>query len=624
MVDPNDHRSAALPKVKYARPPSIDEEGFRVTVYGEDGSLFGTFDFTDIDAPKEFVKSLVLGFDKATGSEGRWRTKSSVGTAANTLRSFASRIAKENCDLSTINELTPEIWWAWRKSIEARARWPGQINLIRALLYDVEGVPDSTIRAIKARTKKPKSREYKAYSRDEFRRIQTAAWRVVRKARRRILGNLAYLEKFRRGLEPDNSPSLPILKKKWTKGMLLDYISRTGMFPRSSLPSHSNKRESTNVPNYLSDKFRVLLDVANEGHISQAIFATSFEIYSLLILFVCERGYNLSVLDNMKASELRADALDGEEKIQIVSLDKPRRGPEKRYFTNSLSGKSATLWKIAKEITEPARNALQELGTPTDKLFVGRILGGVSENGSPFRCDWSDAATSIISWHSHVEIKDDAGNPLRVTFKRIRLSEQVINQKSSQNSEEVSESIYRAQDPSTHQNAIDVILQGQVDAINDANSVIAIKMLSPQKIVEAKENVAPLAAEYGISIARLKQLIAGNLDTATAACVDFYDSPYSAKGELCTASFLVCLGCKNAIATPDHIPRLVALHDALMEISSAVSQAIWKSDYRDSFIRLKALLSQNATEREMANARGLISNEDILRVKMLLSKDLDA
>lgn len=608
----NDHRTAPLPDSAYVRPISIAPSGLSVTVYGENGNEFGTFNFDDLDAPKQFVKELVFGFCKATGPEGRWRSKATVKSAASTVRGFATAIAKNHPDLISVSDLSPEMWWAWRSAVEKRVRWPGQINMARALLYEVVGLPDTTLRSLKQRAKKPKSRTYSAYSEAEFRRIRTAAWQVIRKARRRIRSSVEYLETFRLGLEPEKSKALPIRKQLWTRGMLLDHIARTGKFPAPA------------IPHYHIGEFRDLMRISENEDITQTLFITGVEIYSLMILFVCERGYNTSVLNSMRINAHRADDHDREESIHVVELDKPRRGPKARFFSNSLSGSAARLMRIAEEITQPARKTLMEIGKPSDALFIGRILGGRSTHGTLFRTDWSQAFTVSDSWHSHVSLKDDKGGPLRVTMRRLRLTEQVINQRASQNSDSVSEQVYRTPDPKTHEFAISRIIQGQADAIKDAAGLLAIRSITQEELLQARKNPSNLAKKLDIPIARVTQLLAGALDTATAACTGFHDSPYSEKGAPCPASFLVCLGCKNAISTPDHLPRLVVLHDALLEIAAAVDKLVWDNDYREPFSRLKSLLSQNATDVEIVQARGRATKVDYDRLAMLLNRKLDA
>lgn len=74
-------------------------------------------------------------------------------------------------------------------------------------------------------------------------------------------------------------------------------------------------------------------------------------------------------------------------------------------------------------------------------------------------------------------------------------------------------------------------------------------------------------------------------------------------GRSCTASFLLCPACPNAVATPAHLPRLIGLHRALTELAAAVSVTVWASDYAVHFARLEQLLSARHTRRTVGGGR---------------------
>jgi hypothetical protein len=58
---------------------------------------------------------------------------------------------------------------------------------------------------------------------------------------------------------------------------------------------------------------------------------------------------------------------------------------------------------------------------------------------------------------------------------------------------------------------------------------------------------------------------AASLEQALAdgACLDFTNSPFGPPGQPCTASFLDCLACSNAVATRRQLPWLAWLRRAL-------------------------------------------------------------
>ncbi len=104
---------------------------------------------------------------------------------------------------------------------------------------------------------------------------------------------------------------------------------------------------------------------------------------------------------------------------------------------------------------------------------------------------------------------------------------------------------------------------------------------------------------------------------------DFTHSPFTPDGQACTASFLMCLACPNAVATPAHLPRLLALRDALDNLAS-VNPARFERLYREHRQRLEHLLCTRATEADRAAAARLISDTDRALVERLLRRDLVA
>ena len=608
------HAAATLPDPGYVRPSRRSNGGFAVQVVGEDGTDFGVYDFSDLDAPVGVVMPLVDGFERATGSGGRWRTQLSVKQGAKVLRRFATKVVELQPGIEVIGELSPETWWAWRQWISEQNRWPGQINQTRALLHDTEGIADTTRRALNGRVSKPKQRQYQAYSRSEFRRVRAAGWRVVRAAARRISTNLEHLDAYRAGEEPDDTPSIQISWDIWTRGQILDEIARTGTF---NLPSGVQPRQRA--------RLRQMLGVTRRGHIAQAIYATSPEVAWLMVTLVCEQGYNASVLDTMQATTHRADDRRDDPAVYVAELDKPRRGPQARYFSNAFSGRRANLLELAIAITQPARDTMALLGHPTDKLLVARtLIDNHRRDTGMFKTDWSATGNRYAALREGSTILGDDGKPLKVTFQALRLTDQVINRRARQNSDAVSESVYRQPDPQTRQHAVGVITQGQADAVEHARTTLKMRTAGwhhPSNLASPET----VAHELQVPQATAADLLSGNLNTATAACLDFTNSPFATEpGQPCPASFFACFSCTNAVATPDHLPRLVALHDALRRIASAVDASVWDADYAVHFRRLDDLLTANATTAEREQARQRISAKDTATIDRLLRRGWDA
>ena len=352
---------------------------------------------------------------------------------------------------------------------------------------------------------------------------------------------------------------------------------------------------------------------------------TSTEVYALMVLFVCEWGYNLSVLDSMTVSGGRADDRAADEPVHLVELDKPRRGVGTRFFSNAFTGERAALWERAASLTQPARDTLKALGHPTDKLFIAVTVGNRSAHRTGlFRTNWSDHGNAANGWHRSVEVADDNGAPLRVTLPRLRLTEQVLNEKPSQNTQAMSESVYRSPDPQAHAKAREVVLQGQADALEHARATVQMRTITGSELAAARADPNGLAQKLGVEPAKVALLAQGRLDTATGACLDYGNDPFATSpGQSCRASFLNCLACPNAMATEDHLPRLVTLHDALVGISAAVSPQQWQDHYAGHLARLRELLARCANEAEVARARYSAKDSDREAIDKLLRGGYD-
>jgi len=85
----------------------------------------------------------------------------------------------------------------------------------------------------------------------------------------------------------------------------------------------------------------------------------------------------------------------------------------------------------------------------------------------------------------------------------------------------------------------------------------------------------------------------------------------------------MCLACPNAVATPTHLPRLLALLDALDNLAS-VNPSRFEQLYRGHHQRLKHLLSSSTTEADRDAARRATNDTDRALVERLLRRDLDA
>jgi hypothetical protein len=170
-------------------------------------------------------------------------------------------------------------------------------------------------------------------------------------------------------------------------------------------------------------------------------------------------------------------------------------------------------------------------------------------------------------------------------------------------------------DTSTPEATADTIAQGLNDALEHARAVTTMKMVLGGD--------AELLLELADHPELAQAIISGVADTATAACTDFADSPHADRGRPCPASFLLCLGCRNAIGTPRHLPRLVYLHSCLDSLRGTVSEAVWDLDWREHWLRLESLLRANTTGAQQADALARLTARDRTLIDDLLRRRLD-
>ena len=610
-------RTAAVnPAAGYRSPRSVTPCGLVATVTTEDGKT-RVFDFSDLDVPPDLLRALVAAFAKASGPGGQWRSMESVKNGAKVLKRFARYLAAEHPDVTTTTVLMPDVWAAWRAHVESTSRYAGAVWTSCTLLRHAEGLPRTTWLALNDRFPQPApdEREMVSYSRNEFARIWRAARRVFAAALARIRANLEILDRYRAGDEPEDCWRVRFRGEKLSLGDILDCLSRTGKMPSSS----------KGVPRARTRALRQAIGIGEAGqHYRVALFPSVVEIYAAMIMLVCERALNLSVIDNLKVGDAtRVPGPRAGHSIYQLDMEKPRRGADS-YSPITLSGRGARAWDRTVALTQQTRDTLATLGQPTDQLLVACAKGARTAHPTGiFITDWIDVHGAAHAWRDAVTVTGDDGKPLDVSLERLRLSEIVINGEPQQHSPDVSERRYRGPDPQTGRQARPTLLRGQNDAVDDADRQ-SVWLLSESDMEAARADPAGFAARRGVDVKRAKEVLSGRRDTPTAGCIDIMQSPHARDdGGACTASFLLCLRCPNAVIMPHHIPRLVTAHEALVSAARASTPAVREKHYRGHIAAFEAALAR-VPKAEVERARAAATPVDIETVMRLLNGDFDA
>ena len=313
------------------------------------------------------------------------------------------------------------------------------------------------------------------------------------------------------------------------------------------------------------------------GELAQHLFVTDFDLGPLITLAVGLSGRNCETIKDLTITH---GVL--EDKAVRVELVKRRRGPTRMFET------------VHWEIGTPSQQ-LQRPGGYYQLLEQMTQLGRSFSGTSSLWSIWNprqghygafDAATHLKEWHmgrwkQRHPLLDDDGQPLQITLPRLKKTVDVRNTRAAgghllssirSNTMPVLFTNYLRGDASVREWAGQVITAALDDAETEAYAcharVLAARTKTPEHV----------AAELELATTTATDLLAGKLDTAFTACADFEHSPLD-QGRRCTASFLMCFGCPNALVTHDHIPKLKALLDWLIDQRNKIELDRWWRQY---------------------------------------------
>src|SRR6266511_2309957 len=417
----------------------------------------------------------------------------------------------------------------------------------------------------------------------------------------------------------------------WELGLILDEIERTGDVPRYPRgPQHARwfiHRHGT-VPQLMS-RIHLMWE----------------EAAAFLVLLIGLTGHNGGTLGDMPAVHHRPDGQAGGTASAIVELRKPRRGKHRSHLPTALvdlSDPGATvageppgevparhelhspfgIYRLLLELTEPARRLVG-----TDRLLVCWAPKGFS-CGPGFRVGATPSMVPVWGRRRHLPADPNPQQPdtppglLSVTMARLRLSYLQHHQKAVAHTDRVLATEYLGRDRGNlvdYQRVVARVLDEQV-ARAKASALVAT--LSAADLAEARRDPAAVAARFGITPAALRRLLDGELDTVLAACVDHTNSPHAPAGEPCRASFLRCLDCPCARATPAHLPVQTLVLDALEARRTALAPLAWAQRFALPHAQLTEVLSR-FSPAVVDVARATVTAADRRLVERLLSRELD-
>ncbi|RKS70669.1 hypothetical protein BZB76_5144 [Actinomadura pelletieri DSM 43383] len=598
-------RKAALPPGGYVRPAAFDEGGLVVTVFGESGGVEGRYDFSVLPGSRDLLRACAAGFERLAGPDRNWRAAATCRTGYKVIRAFLRHVADLDHPPEKAGEITPAVWASWRLSRPDTVHGRVGISVTRQWLPHVPGIAAETIAVAGRRIPKRPDPTEAAYTREEFERIRAVAAVTFNSALTRIRQGRAHLGRWHAGEFAPRSAD-------WLIGEALDSVLRTGDVPRG------RRQQRTVLARYV----RACGGRAAEQTWGRLLL-TLQEAYALAVLLICDQGWNRAVLDQMPVPDDAPGMGENGLEIYRTEIYKRRRPAHLRYSSANLvdhgPGSAGRLMRQAIEATEPARLTLELLGRPTDRLLISRRATdagpgkGVFHLGVPNQLVQRQWATRS----GLVEDLSDGTAAFTVSLRRLRRTVQVlVRREPAQNTPATHESVYLLRDPAVRDELEQIVVRGLTDAAAHAAATVQMRIhlgASADELTDVIDDPA-----------KLRAVAEGALDTATGACLDFTASPFSEPGQPCTASFLICLACRNAVATRRHLPRLAYLHQALEALRAIVQAPVWEQDWKIHYLRLSHLLNGHTTAAERAEATRRISEDDRLLIDRLLRRGYDA
>lgn len=607
-------RAAALPLAGYEQPQRlfVSATEVRVRAFPENGKPPHDIDLTALPVARPLQEWLAVAVAGATGPSGPLRSAASQRNVRFVLGRFTRYLASLHRAPQRPEHLR-------RTHVDGFVLAGGRalhrdLGSLRSLLRHADPPPPDEFWARLTTIAAPKiSDRLRSYSEAEFRRIIARCKGDLRQAAARIRDARAHLAAWRGGEIPDSD------HHAWEFGFLLDHADRHG-----------------DVPRY--DDGRPRPSVARHGGgmaVMARLHLTYYETVAAAVLLICLTGQNLSTLDTATVAHLRPDGHAGQVASAMVDLVKPRRGSRSAHMSVAWSDSTPdgapsrdqldTPFGVYTLLVDLAAAARARLGTHRLLAFYwphGGPNGRGFRAGLPTQAIWLWSRSGANLFCDPPPGDTGEGPPLYLDARRLRLTFLELYQRPVAHTERTLVNEYLARNRGNiteYQQVVATVLEQQVEA---ARATRPLRTLSPAETALAATDPAAVAATHDMPAETVGELVEGRLDTVLAGCVDHLHGPHTEAGKPCTASFLLCLSCPCARATPAHLPVQVLVHDELHARRARMTPLAWAQRYAAPATQLGELLAQYSPAA-VADARAQATAEQRDLVERFLARELD-
>ncbi|GAA4442563.1 hypothetical protein [Phytohabitans houttuyneae] len=566
-------RGAVMPDSIYAASVELATTGTDVVFAGEDGRT-ATFAFDRLPL-SGWHEPLAASLRRLVGPAGGRRTRSSAedvwGTALRFLR-FLATLDKPPALPGEVRAEHLEQFLARQVRGDERNRWR-QIRNLAMLLEPLRETIAQEVLDFTGQRKPVQERALPGYSDGELDRLLTAARCQVAGIRDRIAAGEALLA----DLHADRIAHSETVRELAT-------MAGSGVVPH-----------------------RPGLRTAGERlALAQRLFLTRSDVIPLLVLLVGVTGRNIETIKELPAEHR---VLDGQAvELRVV---KRRRGPGN--WTSSVTWEIGPphrqlhtpggLYLLLHRLTARSRSFSDTPSAwPIWRHGRQAHVDGVAEHFDPFARELDGLRFKNTRWVAEQGLLADPGpdgEPRRfpLSFPRLRTSIEVRRTKqmgghlpsaARTNTFPVLFRHYLRGDPIVTSWAEDVVGEALVDAEQAALAAHerALRTTGGRlRVVGGPVDPGAIEHDAGLDPDRAQAAAAGHLDTGWSACVDHDAHP--ATGRACQSTFLDCFHCGNCLITRDHLPRLLALLDALDERRQQISEQNWWDRYGPAWLAIR-------------------------------------
>ena len=594
-------RPSALPAGWYAAPPAVREEeaGPEIAFAGDDGRS-RIFRAGELALPG-WRGPVAAAFAARVSAVGGLRTLASAEGAWQTTRRFLHFLSVSQPFPAAPGELTTAHLDGFHADRARTLTKPGALGELRRVLHLLGQQPlkgmlaTDVIDYLGRRWADPRKDGVPGYSDGELARILAAARSDAVAICDRIEAGEKLADRYRNA--PGTMTAAEQLRARQLAGM-----AKTGIVPHPE---------------------GVLTEVLHwRSELARRLFLTIQDVVPLLVLAVALTGRNIETIKELPA---RHRLLDG--KAVEVATVKRRRGAGHWH--------DQATWEIgppSRRLHTPGGIYLLLLRlTASSRAFSGSAsiwsvwrngnragVAGTAEHWDPF-AGTLRVPLRLVDWVARRDLRGDDGRLLKLDMNRLRTSAEVrrtrqlgghLPSAARTNTMQTLWSSYLRGDPVVTDWAEEVLDEAFADAERAALDAHQRALATHSGTLRIAAGEGRLGALADVDEETARKAAEGALDTGWTACTDHEHGPWN-KGP-CGVSFLDCFHCGNCLITRDHLPRLLALLDALERRRQEMPLPAWWQRYGSAWAAIRHQVLPEFSRAEVKAAEAVKPDDALL------------